>query len=703
MAEGFKIADAFVEVTARIDDAKVEAAAAVAGQKTGDKLGSKASESASRTFERDARGRFLPAAERTGSSGGTTFGRGLSSSFRGVVNGASGIGSIVSTAATNPYALAGMATAGALLAPILTASLGGAIIAGAGTGVIGLGFAILKEEPAVKAASKKLGDTAKSTFLTAAKPLIPFYVEAFGIVEKTIKDLAPQFKEMFANVGPAIKPITEGLMGLVKNLMPGLLDLTKQVAPLFEKLGPAFANLGKDISKALSMFAATSGDAGLALSDLIGFLGWAIVKTAEFLSNIARGYSVVRAFFTVTIPNAINTTMTWFRSLGAMIAGWWTSVTGWFSSGTSSIRSFFSGLWTTIQTWGANVGSFFSSLPGRIASFLSSLPGVLKTGFTTAMRAALYAVGYAIGAIIDFFIKLPGRARAAVSSLWSAISGAFNSARTGAINAGTSLVNGVVNFFRTLPGRARSAVSSLWSSMVGAFNSAVSQARARATALVNGTVSFLRTLPGKARSAVSGIKNAIISVFSGAASWLYSAGANILRGLANGIKSAVGGAISAARSAVGSVISGAKDALGISSPSKVAAKQVGRWILPGVMKGVSSTVNAAKDRFGSMLDRIVTAPKKRIAPRLAPSPTNNKKPAAPWHTTTPPKYTVQPVKRPAVGGDTGGSTGREGGSMEIAYNFYAGAIQLDVSKVRTIRELIDLIESLRLSARSYAT
>ncbi len=802
MAEGFKIADAYVEVTTRIDDGAVSKAAALAGDAAGEEIGTRASQTSSKAFERDARGRFLPAAQRTGSKvgeglgkssgdgfdrqsssffgkggkAGSFLGKGLSGAFGAIANGASGIGSIVSKAAINPYALAGMAAAGATLAPLLSAAISGGLIAGAGAGVIGLGYMLLKEEPAVKAASKKLGDTVKTTFTTAAKPLIPFFVEAMGIIQKTVKDLGPDLKTMFSNVGPAIKPLTEGLMGLVKNLMPGLLDLTKQVAPLFEDLKPAFEGLGKSISTALSLFASTSGDAGLALGDLIGFIGGAIVQTAMFLAAMAKGYSVVRTFFVETIPAAIATTIEWFKKVGRAISDWASGVANWFSGAASSTGTFFSNIWasitgffsnvgswfaalpgkfmgwlssvwSTISTWGTNVGNFFMALPGRIGAFLASLPGILLNAFTTALHGALYAVGYAIGSIVDFFIKLPGRAAAAASALWGAISSAFttardnsiawirsavtavvnfftalpgrarsavstlwsgmvgiwNTAKTSAINIATALVNSVVNFFKTLPGKARSAVSSLWSSMVGAFNSAVSAAKEKATSLVNGTVSFLKTLPGKAKSAISGIKSSILGVFSGASSWLVSAGANILKGLASGIKSAVGAAVGAAKSAVGSVIKGAKDALGIASPSKVAAKQVGRWIPPGITKGVMGAIPAARMALARAIEKII--PPKKVAPRLAPSPTEKKLPwwAAPAipKPVTNPTAGILPVRNPSTGGDSDSDSGS--GTVENHYNFYAGAIQLDVSKVRTIRELIDLIESLRISARGYAS
>ena len=269
--------------------------------------------------------------------------------------------------------------------------------------------------------------------------------------------------------------------------------------------------------------------------------------------------------------------------------------------------------------------------------------------------------------MVGFFAGLPGKARAAVSSLWSNMVGVFNSVKSGASNIASATVNAVVNFFKGLPGKARSAVSALWSSMVGAFNSAKSGASNSANSIVSSVWNILKQIPGKARSAVSGVKSAILGAFSGAGSWLYSAGANILHGLANGIKGAVGAAVSAAKSAVGSVISGAKSALGINSPSKVAEKEIGRWFMPGVARGVVKSVPAARRDVAAATRSLVPSFGSRsdqIGPRFS-----------------------------GAGSGAAGNT-----------NYFApGSIVLDASKLRSIQDVIDLIDGIgRTSRTAYA-
>lgn len=221
--------------------------------------------------------------------------------------------------------------------------------------------------------------------------------------------------------------------------------------------------------------------------------------------------------------------------------------------------------------------TFFRNLPGEIIGFLASLPGRISAIFVSMTNKALYQVGYMIGQTISRL--------------------------------------------RQLPGKAASAVASLWSAMSGAFSRSTNNARSGASRLVSGTVSFFRQLPGKARSAISATPGRIKSVFSGSGSWLVSAGRNILMGLVRGMKGAVGEAVNTSVNAAKSVISGLKSGLGINSPSKVAEEEVGRWVPPGLARGVKKAMPAAQREIAAMAPRAATAA--TAATMAAPSTTTS--------------------------------------------------------------------------------
>jgi hypothetical protein len=175
-------------------------------------------------------------------------------------------------------------------------------------------------------------------------------------------------------------------------------------------------------------------------------------------------------------------------------------------------------------------------------------------------------------------------------------------------------------------------------------------------------ISLIHSLPGKAASALSGFASAVAGRLRAAVGMARGIGADIIRGVISGINSMIGAAVSAAKRAVGNIVSGAKSALGIGSPSKVMAKEVGRWILPGVGEGVKSTIPAAR--------RAIQEATGSLVPR---------------------------VPGPGFSGVSGQHSGPGGGAN---YYFAAGSIVIDASSIASIADLIKMIDRLQSSARA---
>lgn len=86
--------------------------------------------------------------------------------------------------------------------------------------------------------------------------------------------------------------------------------------------------------------------------------------------------------------------------------------------------------------------------------------------------------------------------------------------------------------------------------------------------------------------------------------WL-DLGRNIIEGIANGVSNAVGTLVQAAKNVANSALNAIKSALGISSPSKVFAKEVGRWIPPGIGKGVDQAMPELTDDMRAQLQDLI--------------------------------------------------------------------------------------------------
>lgn len=102
--------------------------------------------------------------------------------------------------------------------------------------------------------------------------------------------------------------------------------------------------------------------------------------------------------------------------------------------------------------------------------------------------------------------------------------------------------------------------------------------------IVNGLSSMIGTLISSAVEIGTTLWNEIKNV-----DW-WSLGSDIISGIANGITGAVGMLAEAAWNVAQSALSSIKSALGISSPSRVMSKEVGRWIPPGIGEGAEDAM-----------------------------------------------------------------------------------------------------------------
>ena len=70
-------------------------------------------------------------------------------------------------------------------------------------------------------------------------------------------------------------------------------------------------------------------------------------------------------------------------------------------------------------------------------------------------------------------------------------------------------------------------------------------------------------------------------------------GIDIINGIVNGLKSAAGAVIDFMKNLAASALDTIKSFFGIASPSKLMAKEVGRWIPPGIVVGMDKAMPAA--------------------------------------------------------------------------------------------------------------
>lgn len=501
-------------------------------------------------------------------------------------------------------------------------------------------------------------------------------------------------KSIITSIGEGIKSAGGSLIQAVKNIN------WASVASSIGAMASNALNVVKTyLAEAIVNLVTASGEF---FSELPGKVWDGIVSA---VTKIAEWGIQMREAVSDAASNCINSAVTWFSELPEKIGTWLTGVVNrivtWgaemlssageaASNVISGVVDFFSELpnkiayWLgyaigTVIKWGVelytwvtteipniiqNVVDFFAQLPGKIWTWLvETVNKAVQWGINLKNTADTWVTN-TINSVVNFFSTLPGK-------VWTWLVETVNRVVQWGINLKneaetwvTNTINSVVNFFSQLPGR-------VWTWLVDTVNKVtqwganlLSTASTAASNTVNKVVEWFSQLPGKvwtwlqntitkviqfgadmaskATSAAQGFVTNIVNGLSGLPGQMVTIGSNIVTGIWNGISSGWSWLVDKVKSLANSLFEGAKDALGINSPSRVFAREVGRWIPPGIGVGIDDAMPDLENQMGDDMERI--AQKMQAAVEVETGKITVKTKSKAQHTAD--------TEYPAGGGDT---------------------------------------------------
>ena len=453
---------------------------------------------------------------------------------------------------------------------------------GEAIGKIAAAFVTLKTASAV-AGTVRSATSAIQGFASGAKTatsIIPKLVEGFSL----IKGGAGTFSEVLALEFPKIAGITT-------------------------KIGGVFSGLGSAALTGLSSLGSTivSGIGGI-VATLGGPLTIAIVAAIAGIIAIICNWDAVKEFFTETLPD------------------WWENTAIPFFEGIpDAIMSAVGGLADKVVEWGTSIGEtistvvpeiissvvdFFTELPGKIGDAIAPVIETLASWGSNVIAWITQNVPAFIDSIIAFFSQLPGKIWDILSGVLSKISDWGSKALSYVTENVPKIINKIVHFFSELPGKVWTWLSKTIEKVTSWGSEMLKKATSTASRFVSRVVDTISRLPGKiwewlsepidkvsdwasdmmsmGAQAASTLVNAVINGVSGLLGEMVSVGSNIVSGVWNGICNAAGWFRDSVYNFFSNIVSNAKSALGIHSPSRVFADEVGQWIPPGITEGIES-------------------------------------------------------------------------------------------------------------------
>lgn len=277
--------------------------------------------------------------------------------------------------------------------------------------------------------------------------------DAFAGVDKVIGKLTGVFNDNLKPAADAADSVFSAISSGVKTFGDNVNDL---VLPAIDTLSPAFndffgaiqtaqpllefianiigVGLAAAISVAIKLFAA--------ITEVVAFVITGFAQLYEDISGFVTG---VVNFFTVDLPNAINTLVQWFAQLPGNIA------------------AFLSTVITNVVAWVANMASNAVSAGSRfisgIAGFLSALPGNIASWLSGV-----------ISTVVGWVSQFASNATSAASQFASNLINGLASIPGQVTSIGSNIIQGMVNGVTRAAGR-------LIDSVKGAVDDAINAAK----------------------------------------------------------------------------------------------------------------------------------------------------------------------------------------------------------------------------------
>lgn len=446
----------------------------------------------------------------------------------------------------------------------------------------------------------------------------------FSTVKSVIASIGSTVGGVAAVIGGAIMAITN-FFDMLKNGFSWLKEILMVI-------GIAIAAVGAVILGAPALVAAVVAGIVAAVASLVVVIKDHWTQIVDFFKNLGSAIADFFKSIPGTVKNLVDQVVTFFSELPGRISTWLTDtiskVKAWGAEMLASAIE-------TASNFINNIITFICELPNKIAYWLGYAIGtVIKWGIDL-YNWVTTEVPRIIDEIVTFFSELPGK-------IWTWLVDTVNKVIQWGINLYntastwvTNTINAVVQFFSELPGKVWNWLVSTVNKVIQWGTNLLAAASSAAQNAINKVVEWFQQLPGKiwtwltntitkviqfgadlkakATAAAQGFVTNLVDGVKSLPDKFKEIGSNIVTGIWNGISSGWNWLVDKAKSLADSLFQGVKDALGIESPSKVFAQEVGRWIPPGIGVGMEKAMPDLQNQVDSEMEELASRMQTAVA------------------------------------------------------------------------------------------
>jgi phage-related protein len=274
-----------------------------------------------------------------------------------------------------------------------------------------------------------------------------------------------------------------------------------------------------------------------------------------------------------------------------------------------------------------NIINFFKELPGKVLEFLTNAKNNVVQWSTEMTNKAIETGTNFLNNIVTFFKELPGRILDFITQAKQNVIQWATEMSSKARETGTNFLNNTIEFFKQLPGNVAQWLKDTVSRVTQWATEMMNKAREAGSKFLENVSQFIRQLPGKiaewlnqviakvrqwaidmgnrAREAGQKVYDNVIKPIKELPGKMVQLGRDIISGIINGITGAAGRLYNKMKSIATDAINAAKEKLGIHSPSRVFADEVGTQIPAGIEQGILNGQRELLNTIDSMSNDLV--------------------------------------------------------------------------------------------------
>ena len=416
----------------------------------------------------------------------------------------------------------------------------------------------------------------------------------FLTIIKTLKDLGTIAKSV-GETGSAIEGLGASLQvfGGIAMVIGGAITAITAFFDMWKNGWSVLSEILKDVGIAVAAIGAVLLGVAAAPAAIVA----AIVAALSTLVILVHDHwEEIVNFFQETLPAWWNDTALPFLqdipgNLSELFANIWETVTSWAADKASAIAEWFSSVGEKISEFINKAGEYFAELPGKIGYALGYALGQLVQWGIDLVTWAITNIPIFIENIVTWFTTLPERIGTWLTEVIAKFVEWGASVVTWIAENVSQFIENIVTFFTELPDKIATWLTEVITKFTEWKTSVITWITTEVPKIISDFMKFFEEIPQK----------------------LYDLGTDIINGLINGIKNAWEGLKSGVSNFCSSFVQGFKDALDINSPSKEAEEIGDYWIqglvLPFNHANVDTAIIAFAQRFITLFETHLSADK----------------------------------------------------------------------------------------------